>query len=63
MFNPCSFPVEVVALDLDQRYQQDELVLQGVDEGRYNESNILYEVRGSVGMDREGGKTTYVRRT
>lgn len=28
MHNPCDFPVEVVASDLDQQYMEDELALQ-----------------------------------
>lgn len=44
MVNPCPYPIEVVSLDFDKRYLADDEVLRGVDEKRYNEAGVMYQV-------------------
>ncbi|KXZ49496.1 hypothetical protein GPECTOR_21g722 [Gonium pectorale] len=40
MSNPCAFPIEVVSLDFDPRFQTDEEALRCMD--GYNDNGILY---------------------
>ena len=45
MINPCSFPVEVVSLEVDRQYAANEDVLRAIDEAHFNDAGIMYEVR------------------
>ncbi len=37
LLNPCPFPVEVLSLDFDARYREDEDVLRALEDARFNE--------------------------